>query len=63
MKTDKTYQFILNVVYGIFLIGVIPAVLVCAFSVFLILLSAIIYVMPYVIFVGVSVWALKKFSE
>ena len=63
MKTDKTYQFILNVIYGIFLIGVVPAAFVCVFSIFLILLTTAVYLLPYVMFVGVSVWALKKFSK
>ena len=63
MKTDTTYQFLLNVIYAIFLLGIIPAIIICALLIFLIFLCGAIYALPYVVFVGVSVWALKKCSK
>ena len=60
MKPDTTYQFLLNAIYAIFLLGIIPAIVVCAISFFLILLCAAIYALPYVLFVAGSVWVLKR---
>ena len=63
MKTDKTYQLILNVIYGIFLFGIIPAIIVCAFAIFLILLCGAIYALPFILLTGVSIWMLRKCSS